>query len=234
MRSFAAKRIVQPSDRPLTTDRAWVKDLIEVQEEERRRISQELHDDFGQRLALLEIQMSQLESKCVSADVATSLKALGDRVREMNRDIHRTCYELYPAVLEKLGLIVGLTSLCRDFSEASGICTSFYHENVAKYVPHNVSLCLYRVAQEALHNVSKHARVKEAKVSVSGVAEGIELMITDTGAGFDPFLVRTKKGLGLTTMEERLKSTGGRYSIRSSPGRGTEVKAIVYQQYRCV
>ena len=203
---------------------------MEVQEEERRRISQELHDDLGQRLALLEIRISQFELRYLPADILLGLKALRDLVGEMDRDIHRICYELYPVVLEKLGLIVGLTSLCRDFSEMSGVSTFFHHESIPKHVPKNVSLCLYRVAQEGLHNISKHAKVKEAKVSLRGTAEGVEIVVADSGNGFDPFVNRARTGLGLVTMEERVLSIGGHCSIHSSPGLGTEVRAGVYQQ----
>src|ERR1700733_2684136 len=164
----------------LPSRRCRTRDLIEVQEEERRRISQELHDDLGQRLALFEIQIHQLEHKCPSADIAKGLKSLRDRVGEMDRDIHRICYELYPVVLEKLGLIVALSSLCRECSEMTGISTLFDHENVPKYMPDNASLCLYRLVQEALHNVFKHAKAKGVKVSLRGIAGGIAVKVVDS------------------------------------------------------
>lgn len=225
---------MNPSKRRWPSNRRWARELIEVQEEERRRISQELHDDLGQRLALLEIQIHQLEHKSDLADIAKGLKSLKDRVGEMDRDIHRICYELYPVVLEKLGLIVAMTSLCREFSEMTGIATVFNHENVPKFIPDKASLCLFRLAQEALHNVFKHAKAKEAKVSLNGIAGGIELKVLDSGGGFDPFLIRSKKGLGLITIDERVQSAGGRCSVRSTPGSGTEVRAVLYEPYQDV
>jgi signal transduction histidine kinase len=223
---------IDPSKRRWQSKRRWARDLIEVQEEERRRISQELHDDLGQRLALLEIQIYQLEHKHHPADIAKGLKSLRDRVGEMDRDIHRICYELYPVVLEKLGLIVALTSLCREFAEMTGIATDFHHENVPSFIPDHASLCLYRLTQEALHNVFKHSKAKEAKVSIKGIAGGIEVKVVDSGGGFDPFQARTKKGLGLLTIDERVQSAGGRCSVRSTPGSGTEVRAGLYEPYR--
>jgi signal transduction histidine kinase len=210
---------------------SWTKDLMEAQEEDRRRISQELHDDLGQRLALLEIKIDQLEVNFLPAEVAKGLKNVKELIGEMDRDIHRICYELYPVVLQKLGLVTAMRGLCQDFSEISGMSITFDHENIPKRLSNNVSLCLYRVTQEALHNVSRHAKAKEAKVSLRRSAEGIELVVLDAGRGFDPFQARARKGLGLTTMEERIRSAGGRCFIRSSPGLGTEVKAIVYRHY---
>jgi signal transduction histidine kinase len=207
----------------------WASEILAVQEGERRRISQELHDDLGQRLALLEIKIHQLEQRYLPIEVTEGLKDVRALIGEMDRDIHRICYELYPVVLEKLGLVVALRSLCRDFSESSGILTVFDHDKIPPLLPKTISLCLYRVAQEALHNVSKHAGGKDARVSLRGVEEGLEIAIVDFGNGFDPISIRARKGLGLTTIKERVTGVGGHCSIRSSPGSGTEVRAVVYQ-----
>jgi signal transduction histidine kinase len=214
----------------LSPMRSWASELIRVQEEERRRISQELHDDLGQRLALLTIKIHQLEQKHLPADVAEGLKTLKDLIGDIDSDIHRICYQLYPVVLEKLGLLVALRSLCEDFSESSNIETSFHYEKVPEHVPGDAALCLYRVTQEALHNIYKHARTKRASVSLRGTAEGLEAVIMDFGAGFNSLSIRKKKGLGLITMEERVLSVGGHCSIRSSPGLGTEVRVVIVQQ----
>ena len=210
------------------SERRWAKDIFEMQEQERRRISQELHDDLGQRLALLEIKIEQL-NKCPLGDVTNGLKVLRSLIAEMDEDMHRICYELYPVVLEQMGLVVALTSLCRDFSESSGISISFQHKNVPEKPSKRVSLCLYRVVQEALHNVSKHAHAKEAKITLRATSEGLEACVIDSGTGFDPFMTRASKGLGLTTIRERVRSIGGRCWIVSSPGTGTAVKALIYQ-----
>jgi signal transduction histidine kinase len=234
MSNLIAKRVIQLpyvglSAAALSRARRWAIDLIGVQEEERRRISQELHDDLGQRLALLAIKIHQLEQNCLPADVAEGLKTVKDLIGDLDTDIHRICYELYPVILEKLGLLVALRSLCRDFSDSSEIETVFDCQKIPEHLPSDVSLCLYRVTQEALHNVYKHARARKVRVSLRGTAEGLEAVIMDFGIGFDPLSIRARKGLGLITIEERVRSVGGRCSIRSSPGLGTEVRAIVHQ-----
>jgi signal transduction histidine kinase len=232
MSNLITKRVTHPHNAGYSTApsarRSWARDLIGVQEEERRRISQELHDDLGQRLALLEITIHQLEQNCLPANVAEGLKTVRDFVADLDRDIHRICYELYPVVLEKLGLLGALRCLCREFSESSGISVLFEHEEIPRPLPGNISMCLYRVTQEALHNVSKHARAKKVNVSLRETAEGIEIAITDYGVGFDPLSIRARKGLGLTTIGERVLGVGGHFSIRSSPGSGTEVRVMVH------
>ncbi len=214
----------------LSPTRIWVSALIGVQEEERRRISQELHDDLGQRLALLTIKIHQLEQKHLSADVAEGLKTVTDLISDIDLDIHRIFYKLYRVVLEKLVMIVSLRSLCQEFSESSDIETAFDYEKVPEHLSRNAALCVYRVTQEALHNVCKHARTKKARVSLRGTAEGLEVVIIDFGVGFNPLSIRKKKGLGLITIEERVLSVGGRSSIRSAPDLGTEVRALILHQ----
>ena len=199
-----------------------------MQEEERRRISQELHDDLGQRLALLEINISQLEQRPLPRDVRDGLTSARELIAELDKDIHRICYQLYPVVLEKLGLVVALRSLCQEFSQMTGVSVTF-NTNAPKDIPANLSLCLYRITQEALHNVGKHAQAKEAKVSLREIVDRLEVVVTDSGIGFDPFLSRQRSGFGLIAIEERVKNAGGHCSIKSSPCEGTEVKAVVYR-----
>jgi signal transduction histidine kinase len=207
--------------------RNWDGNVVEMQEQDRLRISQELHDDFGQRLAVLEIQLSQLEDRCTCPETAKGLKLVRERIAEMDQDVHRICCQLYPVVLEKLGLIVALESLCREFSQ-SGIRAEFTHKNCPATLAKPVSLCMYRVVQEALHNVSKHSKAKSARVSLRGTAGRLEVIVEDSGIGFDPEVIRPTTGLGLSSIEERVKRAGGRISISSTPGTGTKVKAMFY------
>ena len=211
----------------LSGQRSWPGSVIEMQEQDRRRISRELHDDLGQRLALLEIQLAKLEEQCGCSHTAIGLRSLRQRVGEMDQDVHRICCQLYPVLLENLGLVIALKSLCREFSQ-SGISAEFLHENCPANVPKTVSLCLYRVVQEALHNVSKHSKAKSARVSLRGYAGRLEVVVEDSGVGFNRSLTKVSKGLGLTSIEERVKRAGGRSSISSTPGAGTKVKAAFY------
>jgi signal transduction histidine kinase len=202
--------------------------LMEAHEKELRLISQELHDDLGQRLALLQMQISQLKHKYESSDIVNGLRTLGESVDEMDRDLHRICYRLYPIILDQLGLTVALEACCREFSKYSGIRTTFIKdENLPKHLAKDVSLCLYRLVQEALHNVSKHSGAKWATVTLRGSTSALEVEVKDSGNGFDPDAVQAERGLGLTSMEQRVLRVGGRYDIRSRPGLGTAVKAVL-------
>lgn len=204
----------------------WRGNAMEVQEQDRRRISQELHDDLGQRLALLEIQLTQLADKCSCEETVKGLRSVRERIGELDQDLHRICCQLYPVLLEKLGLITAVKSLCREFSQ-SGIKAEFIHENCPTTVSKSVSLCLYRVIQESLHNVAKHSKAKAAKVILRGSSGRLEAIIEDAGVGFDAGQIRPA-GLGLSSIEERVRRSGGRISIASTPGMGTQVRAVFY------
>jgi signal transduction histidine kinase len=145
----------------------------------------------------------------------------------MDRDIHSICHRLYPIALTQLGLTVALEAFCREFSRHSGIRTIFVKEDVPKHVEKNMSLCVYRLVQEALHNASKHSGAKTATVTLRRSINALELVVEDSGIGFDPDALRTKPSLGLTSMEQRVLGIGGRYAIRSRPGFGTAVTAVL-------
>jgi signal transduction histidine kinase len=228
MQHSAKEPITCVSDRRRGQNPSEGNALIEAQEKELRLISQELHDDLGQRLALLQMQISQLEHKCESGDIVKGLRILRESVDEMDRDLHRICYRLYPAILDQLGLTVALEAFCREFSKFSGIRTTFINnENLPKHLARDVSLCLYRLVQEALNNVSKHSGAKWATVTLRGSMSALEVEVKDSGNGFDPDALQGKRGLGLTSMEQRVLRIGGRYDIRSRPGLGTAVKAVL-------
>jgi signal transduction histidine kinase len=227
----AAKEPINFIPQRRVPNRGRVSSLMEAQEEELRLISQELHDDLAQRLALFEIQIGQLEHKCASRDIVNGLRSLRESVGEMDRDIHRICYRLYPVILDQLGLTVALEALCREFSSSSGVQATFIHENLPKHLARDVSLCLYRLVQEALHNVSKHSGARRASVTLRGSTTALELVVEDSGRGFHPNSVEAHRGLGLANMEQRVLRIGGRYSIRSSPGSGTVVKAILPRRH---
>jgi signal transduction histidine kinase len=208
-------------------NRRQVGSLMEAQEEELRLISQELHDDLGQRLTLFQIQIDQLERRCESRDIVNGLRTLRESVGEMDRDIHGICYRLYPVILDQLGLTVALEAFCREFSRCSGVQTTFILENLPKNLAKDVSLCLYRIVQEALHNVSKHSGATRATVTLQGSTTTLEVVVEDSGRGFHPNPLEAQRGLGLANMEQRVLRLGGQYALRSSPGTGTVVKAIL-------
>ncbi len=200
-------------------------DLLDAQEEERRRVSRELHDELGQRLALLEIQIEQLERQ-LGADKAvhSALETLRGRVGEIADDVHRICCRLHPAVLENLGLLVAVRSFCDEYSAWSGIVARFTHSGVPSKLPPPVSLCIYRVVQEALRNVARHAHASRAMVMIRASDSAIQVMVKDDGCGFH---AGRAGGLGLISLSERVKLLGGTCSIRSAPDRGTSIRAWI-------
>ena len=201
--------------------------LLATEEEERRRVSRELHDELGQRLALLEIQIEELTRRLGSdPNVASGLSKLRLQVGEIADDVHRICYRLHPAVLEHLGLIAAIRSYCEEFTTWSGVKTRFTPCGALGKIPSSVALCIYRIVQEALRNVARHASARRALVLLRGNGSAIQVIVKDSGCGF---IVREgcTKGLGLTSLTERVRLAGGTCVIRSAPGHGTRIQASV-------
>jgi signal transduction histidine kinase len=148
-------------------------------------------------------------------------------VGTLAKDIHRISHQLHPAILDDLGLAAALKNECVAFSEQYGIRTQFDPDNVPRTIPHDISLCLYRVAQECLRNISKHAQASEVRVTLNRGRDEIAMEIADAGDGFELENIKGKGGLGLISMEERIRLVNGAFSIRSEPGKGTLVKVRV-------
>jgi signal transduction histidine kinase len=197
--------------------------LIASQEEERRRVARELHDDLSQKLALLAIQVDQLGKE------ANLTRAFTDVIRDISRlsaeiasDVHGLALRLHPSKLEALGLLAALESVCHEISAQHGIAVEYSHDGVPGDVDAEVSLCLYRVTQEALHNVVKHSGARRASVRLTRDGDNLYLQIADQGAGFDTRAVE-HSGLGLVSIRERANFLGGRVVIYSAPGGGTRI-----------
>lgn len=203
--------------------------LISAQEAGNREVARELHDVFSQELAAVGMEISSLKEDARSgADLTGRLSDLGKKIARLAADIHRTSRELHPTVLEELGLEPALRQECESFQQRSGIPTQFTTKNVPAELRPEVALCVYRVAQESLRNVHKHAADADAVwVSLIGSPEGITLRIEDTGDGFDLNEALKKGGLGLISMEERVRLVNGKLTIQSQPGKGTTVTAFV-------
>jgi two-component system CheB/CheR fusion protein len=198
--------------------------LVEAQEEERRRVSQELHDDISQRLAALAIQLEVLHQAHGISPEELHLK-LGELQMQMevlSEDLRRTARNLHPFMLTHLGLEPALRSYCEEFSKLRKIKVRLIARTLPVTIPSGVALCAYRVVQEALGNVAKHAEAKRAVISVSGRDDGLHVAIRDDGHGFDLEHVKGK-GLGLISMEERVRHLGGTFSISPKPGDGTSI-----------
>jgi signal transduction histidine kinase len=204
---------------------ALVGRLITAQESERRRIARDLHDDLSQKLAALGIEFGRLVSRpAAPAALEDAFRELGDRVATIAGDVHRLSHDLHPARLEIIGLVPALDGLCREMSLQHDIDVEFRHRMRGHRLPPGASLCLFRIAQEALHNVVKHSGARTAKVRLIRTRSGVRLDIADRGRGFDHRL-RSGDGLGLLSMRERVIFAGGTIAIRSVPERGTHIVA---------
>jgi PAS domain S-box-containing protein len=203
--------------------------ILMAQEEERRRVARELHDDFSQRLALLAIDLEELaqEMPATKQDWTGRLKSMWAHTQELTTDIHRLSRQLHPSKLEDLGLVMAVRSYCREISQQTKLKIDFVHRDVPQALPPAISLCLYRIVQETLRNVVKHSGSKDAVVGLSGGPDDIQLSITDSGAGFDVDAFNGNEGIGLVSMRERARYVGGELSIQRRPSGGTRVEARI-------
>jgi signal transduction histidine kinase len=202
--------------------------ILGAQETERRRIARDLHDDFGQDLALLsvELDLHRQRPPATPTENEERLGLMSARVKSLSSSIHDLSHQLHPMKLEQLGLVAALRGLCKELSHNQDLKIEFTHEGVLAAISPDIALSLYRVAQEALHNVLKHSGAAAAKVTLRGGGSGLRLEVRDAGAGFDSTAV-AGKGLGLVSMRERLRLVGGDLVIESRPARGTRVAAFV-------
>jgi PAS domain S-box-containing protein len=203
--------------------------LIHAQEEERTRIARELHDDLSQRMALLSISLEQFEQGIpdLSSEARQQLHDIAEVATEVSSSVHDLSHQLHPPKLDILGLVVSLQGLCREFSGQHKLQVQFDHSDVPIQIPKDVTLCLFRIVQEALRNVVKHSGAAEAKVELSSHDDGIDLCISDSGVGFDPESVKGESGLGLVSIRERLRLVGGHLVVESEPSHGTRIRVRV-------
>ena len=204
--------------------------LIEAQEKERTRIARELHDDFSQRMALLHLSLEQFEQENTagfSSKARQQLNNISEIASEISSNIHDLSHQLHPSKLDTLGLMASVRGLCREFSEQPKLQVQFVHEDIPGPIPKDVTLCLFRIVQEALRNVVKHSGASEATVELSGRGDRIDLCISDAGVGFETESAKAAAGLGLVSMRERLRLVGGDIVIESEPSHGTRLHAHV-------
>jgi signal transduction histidine kinase len=201
--------------------------LINAQEQERTRIARELHDDIGQRLAMLASQLEKLQEDYpnLPAEAWSHISALRRQTCEIATDIQSLSHELHSAKLEYLGLAAAMRSFCKEFAEQQKVRIDFSTHDLPSPLPSEISLCLFRVLQEALHNSVKHSGVRYFKVQLWGAAHEIHLTVEDSGVGFNSETAKKSRGLGLVSMQERLKLVKGTLTIESQPERGTTIHA---------
>lgn len=202
--------------------------LMTTAEDERKRIARELHDSFGPRLASLNLQVSQVKDLLSSQpDLAEEVDKARNQIGDLAKATHDLSQQLHPSVLSQLGLKTALESECASYSQQYGIAVSFSTKNVPERIPDSTALCLYRVAQAGLENIRKHAQTQEASITLAGKGNEIVMIIRDFGKGFDLEAARTEGGLGLVSMEERVRLANGRLRIKSKPGEGTKVEVRI-------
>jgi signal transduction histidine kinase len=199
--------------------------LINAQEDERSRVARELHDDVTQRLARLAIDAAT-DARASATAGGTGMSSVRENLIRLSEDVHALSYRLHPAVLEDLGLIEALESECRHFSSPP-IRLEANARDLPEKLPKDVALCLFRIAQEALRNVARHANATQAVVRLRRLDGGLQLLVRDDGVGFDPSRRHAGASLGLASMRQRAVSLGGHLDIESSPARSTTVLAWV-------
>jgi PAS domain S-box-containing protein len=203
--------------------------LIEAQEKERAWIARELHDDFNQRVAMVSVNLECLERDLSGAEVKAKsyTEEIKGQIRELGIDLHALSHRLHSSKLDYLGLEAACKGFCTELSARQNVEISFHSENIPRELSKETSLCLFRVLQEALQNAVKYSGVRNFQVSLIGASGEIELTVRDSGSGFDTEEAISGKGLGLTSMKERLKIVDGLLSIESKPGQGTTIQARV-------
>ncbi len=203
--------------------------VINAQESERRRISLQLHDDLSQSVATLGLVIGRLKRRLPASreQIETELDGLGKQTNDLTSQIRRLSHQLHPAVLEHLGLVAALESHVKQFGHEENIEVEFHQSVKTEKIPFDVSVCLYRVALEALRNVSRHSGAKSAMVSLSENGDSLTLEISDSGRGFDVEKVTREGGLGLISARERINLLQGCLDVKSSRGAGSRLIASV-------
>jgi len=202
--------------------------LITAQEHERTRIARELHDDIVQRLALLANELQQFREDSPNLpEVRERVGELEKQTCEIASDIQSLSHELHSSKLEYLGMVPAMRSFCNEFSKQQKLEINFKNRDLPSTLPPDVSLCFFRVLQEALHNSAKYSGAKHIDVELWATPNEIRLTVSDFGEGFDLKAAREGLGLGLISMEERLKVVGGDLLIESQPKHGTTIQARV-------
>jgi signal transduction histidine kinase len=198
--------------------------LVEAQEQERARIARELHDDILQRLALLSMEVGQLQAN--PSEIELRGQKIRKRISRISADVNAMAHDLHPSRLDYLGAVAGMKSWCKDFAERQKLELDFT-TNVRGPLPPHIGVSLFRVLQEALHNTVKHSGAKQVQVQLRMNSDALHLVVRDSGKGFDVRAASRGKGLGLTSMRERIRMVNGSITIDSKPNSGTAIGVCV-------
>jgi PAS domain S-box-containing protein len=201
--------------------------LMTVQDDERRRIARDLHDDLTQRLAYIAIDLGKLASKSSPEEVMPQLRSLQKRAADAAEAVRHISHQLHPAILDDIGIEAALEQYCEEFQQRTGILTRFRSRDVPESLRAEIASSVYHIAQECLRNVSKHAQAQEASVTLESQDSHLRLTVRDYGVGIQPERMRSGTHIGIAGMKERANLVKGELSIESQPGEGTEVTVEV-------
>ena len=202
--------------------------LMKAQEEERVRIAGELHDGVLQKITSLALELATATIELpADSEPKAEVREVEKKLIEVGTEIRQLSHELHPAVLQEAGLPAALSSYCEEFGKLRGIAIAYQADKSVEELSPGAALCIYRIAQEALGNVAKHARAKQVEVRLRRSDSRVCLVVSDDGVGFNPEASGKSGGLGLINMRERVRQLNGTFEFESQPGRGTTVKAEV-------
>lgn len=206
--------------------------LITAEEKERSRLASEIHDDFSQRLALLALGLENVEDAIGSSpdEAIRQVHSLLNSASEIGADLHTLSHRLHSSTLEALGLVPGVSALCKEFAIQQGVDVDFLSDNIPRSVHPDVGLCVFRIVQEGLRNLKKHSGATRAQVRLRSSTGKLFVSVVDEGKGFDIRELGKREGLGIRSMKERVFLIGGRFEIHSEPGEGTRIEALVALQ----
>jgi signal transduction histidine kinase len=207
--------------------RALNRRLMTAQEDERKLIARELHDDLSQRLARLSIDAARIEFAAALPIDGAGPAPIREELAQLSEDVHALAYQLHPSTLDELGLVEALRVECERFSRLESIPVALDAGQALPEPSRETALCLFRIAQEGLRNVARHAKARSVSLACRPTEEGLRMVLRDDGAGFALAPRRGRPSLGLASMRERAELIGGRLEVDSAPGRGTSITAWV-------
>jgi signal transduction histidine kinase len=203
--------------------------LINAEEDERRRVASELHDDFSQRVAIIALGLENAKEATPASfeSLHKQLRALVNSTIQLGDDLHTLSHRLHSSTIESLGLVPAVAALCKEFTVMQNIRVDFTSVEIPRSVCPDAALCIFRVVQESLRNLKKYSGAEEAKVDLQMAGDRLLVSIRDQGRGFDLSNLRHSEGIGIRSMEERARQLRGKFEIHSEPGNGTTVEAWV-------